>query len=50
VNKFKQAISKNENSKVFKKGFSEAASSPILLQARGDKIWYRNIKIKRTLN
>ena len=42
--KFKQAISKSKFKSI--KGFSEAASSPILLQAHGDKVWYRNIKIK----
>lgn len=41
---FKEAIA---NSK-FKntKGFAEATSSPILLQAHGDKVAYRDIKIK----
>ncbi|MGI8584635.1 MAG: 3-keto-disaccharide hydrolase [Chitinophagaceae bacterium] len=41
---FKQAIAKSK----FKttKGFAEADSSPILLQAHGDKVSYRNIKIK----
>jgi len=41
---FKQAIAKSKFKSI--KGFSEAASSPILLQAHGDKVWYRNIKIK----
>ena len=41
---FKQAISKSKFKSI--KGFSEVASSPILLQAHGDKVWYRNIKIK----
>ena len=41
---FKQAISKSKFKSI--QGFSEAASSPILLQAHGDKVWYRNIKIK----
>ncbi len=42
--KFKQAIAESK----FKdtKGFATATSSPILLQAHGDKVWYRNIKIK----
>lgn len=41
---FKQAISRSK----FKdtQGFATATSSPILLQAHGDKVWYRNIKIK----
>lgn len=41
---FKQAIAQSK----FKttKGFAEATSSPILLQAHGDKVAYRNIKIK----
>lgn len=41
---FKRAVA---NSK-FKttKGFAEPTSSPILLQAHGDKVYYRNIKIK----
>jgi len=41
---FKQAIAQSK----FKttKGFAEATSSPILLQAHGDKVSYRNIKIK----
>ena len=41
---FKQAIAKSK----FKTtaGFAEATSSPILLQAHGDKITFRNIKIK----
>ncbi|MDQ6815376.1 MAG: DUF1080 domain-containing protein [Bacteroidota bacterium] len=42
--KFKQAVaaSKFKNTK----GFAEAESSPILLQAHGDKVAYKNIKIK----
>lgn len=42
--RFKQAISQSK----FKdtQGFATATSSPILLQAHGDKVWYRNIKIK----
>lgn len=41
---FKQAISESK----FKttQGFAAATSSPILLQAHGDKVRYRNIKIK----
>lgn len=41
---FQQAILKSK----FKttKGFAEATSSPVLLQAHGDKVSYRNIKIK----
>jgi hypothetical protein len=41
---FKQAVaaSKFKNTK----GFAEAESSPILLQAHGDKVAYKNIKIK----
>ncbi|WP_297816198.1 DUF1080 domain-containing protein [Segetibacter sp.] len=41
---FKQAIAQSK----FKnnKGFAEAATSPILLQAHGDRVAYRNIKIK----
>lgn len=41
---FKQAISKSK----FKttQGFAEVASSPVLLQAHGDKVTFRNIKIK----
>ena len=41
---FKQAIAASK----FKdtKGFAEATSSPILLQAHGDKITYKNIQIK----
>jgi len=41
---YKQAIAASK----FKttKGFGEAVSSPILLQAHGDKITYKNIKIK----
>ena len=41
---FKQAISKSKFNTT--NGFAEAASSPILLQAHGDKVSYRNIKIK----
>ena len=41
---FKQAISKSKFNTT--KGFAEAAASPILLQAHGDKVSYRNIKIK----
>ncbi len=42
--RFKQAILQSK----FKdtKGFASATSSPILLQAHGDKVWYRNLKIK----
>lgn len=42
--KFKQAIAASK----FKdtQGFATATSSPILLQAHGDKAWYRNLKIK----
>lgn len=42
--KFKRAIAESK----FKdtQGFATATSSPILLQAHGDKVWYRNIKIK----
>lgn len=42
--KFKQAISQSK----FKdtQGFASPTSSPILLQAHGDKVWYRNLKIK----
>ena len=42
--RFKQAIAESK----FKttQGFAQATSSPILLQAHGDKVWYRNIKIK----
>lgn len=41
---FKQAIAESK----FKttKGFAEATTSPVLLQAHGDKITFRNIKIK----
>ena len=41
---FKQAVaaSKFKNTK----GFAQAESSPILLQAHGDKVAYKNIKIK----
>ncbi|MEO6001486.1 MAG: DUF1080 domain-containing protein [Chitinophagaceae bacterium] len=41
---FKKGIAKSK----FKttKGFAEAKSSPILLQAHGDKVWFRDIKIK----
>jgi hypothetical protein len=43
-NAFKQAIAKSK----FKTttGFAEATSSPILLQAHGDKVTFRNIKIR----
>ncbi len=41
---FKEAISKSKFNKT--QGFAEAASSPILLQAHGDKVSYRSIKIK----
>lgn len=41
---FKQAIAKSKFNTT--KGFAEALSSPILLQAHGDKVSYRNIKIK----
>lgn len=42
--KFKHAIAESK----FKdtQGFATAKSSPILLQAHGDKVWYKNIKIK----
>ena len=42
--KFKQAIARSK----FKdtQGFASATASPILLQAHGDKVWYRNVKIK----
>lgn len=41
---FKQAIAKSK----FKdtRGFAEAIATPVLLQAHGDKITFRNIKIK----
>lgn len=41
---FKQAIAASK----FKdtQGFATATPSPILLQAHGDKVWYRNIKIR----
>lgn len=41
---FKQAIAQSK----FKttEGFADATSSPVLLQAHGDKVTYRNIKIK----
>lgn len=41
---FKQAIAESK----FKttEGFATATSSPVLLQAHGDKVTYRNIKIK----
>lgn len=41
---FKEAIAKSK----FKttKGFAEAETSPILLQAHGDKVTFRNIRIK----
>jgi len=43
-NTFKEAISKSK----FKttEGFAQATTSPILLQAHGDKIAFRNLKIK----
>jgi hypothetical protein len=41
---FKEAIAKSKFKSV--KGFAAAASSPILLQAHGDKIAFRNINIK----
>ncbi len=41
---FKQAIAKSKFSTT--KGFAEASSSPVLLQAHGDKVSYRNINIK----
>jgi hypothetical protein len=41
---FKQAIAKSKFNKT--QGFAEVTSSPILLQAHGDKVCYRNIKIK----
>lgn len=41
---FKQAIAKSKFSTT--KGFAEATSAPILLQAHGDKVLFRNIKIK----
>ena len=41
---FKHAISLSKFKDI--KGFSQATSSPILLQAHGDKVWYKNIKIK----
>ena len=41
---FKQGIAKSKFSTT--KGFAEAKSSPILLQAHGDKVWFRDIKIK----
>ncbi len=43
-NEFKKAIFQSK----FKdtQGFASAISSPVLLQAHGDKVWYRNIKIK----
>ena len=41
---YKQALAESK----FKttKGFGEVTSSPILLQAHGDKVFYKNIKIK----
>ncbi len=41
---FKEAIAKSKFNTT--QGFAEAASSPILLQAHGDKVTFRNIKIK----
>jgi len=41
---FKKAISESKFKTI--QGFAKATSSPILLQAHGDKVWYRNIKIK----
>ncbi|MDQ6763812.1 MAG: DUF1080 domain-containing protein [Bacteroidota bacterium] len=41
---FKKAISKSKFDAT--KGFAETASTPVLLQAHGDKISFRNIKIK----
>jgi hypothetical protein len=41
---FKKAIAESK----FKNtaGFAQATTSPILLQAHGDRVWYRNLKIK----
>lgn len=41
---FKEAIAKSKFNTT--QGFAKAASSPILLQAHGDKVTFRNIKIK----
>jgi hypothetical protein len=41
---FKEAIAKSKFNTTH--GFAEAVSSPILLQAHGDKVAFRNIKIK----
>lgn len=41
---FKEAIAKSKFNTT--QGFAEAASSPILLQAHGDQVTFRNIKIK----
>jgi hypothetical protein len=41
---FKEAIAKSKFNTT--RGFAEATSSPILLQAHGDKVTFRNIKIK----
>ncbi|MCW3112928.1 MAG: hypothetical protein JWR18_1324 [Segetibacter sp.] len=41
---YKKAISESKFKNT--KGFAEATTSPILLQAHGDKITFRNIKIK----
>lgn len=41
---FKEAISKSKFNKT--QGFAEAASSPVLLQAHGDNVSYRRIKIR----
>lgn len=41
---FKQAIAKSKFNTT--QGFATAASSPILLQAHGDKVTYRNIQIR----
>lgn len=41
---FKQAIARSKFKDI--QGFATATSSPVLLQAHGDKVWYRNLKIK----
>ncbi len=41
---FKKAIAESKFKTTW--GFAAATSSPILLQAHGDKVWYRSIKIK----
>ncbi|MGI8636195.1 MAG: 3-keto-disaccharide hydrolase, partial [Segetibacter sp.] len=41
---YKQAVAASKFKST--KGFGEASSSPVLLQAHGDKITFRNIKIK----